>query len=274
MADRVICAGCRSVISDHTGIMNCSKCKQTFDTLCANFTDGVYSTLSAEYKKSWICIECRSKIPKSDNSGTPVRQTYHAHDISATSDCPDVSMCSVDNVTVRTGTRYAPVTDQSYSITDGVIDTIRTTLIQELKYCQLEFETRMTAKITKLLEEHRLAIKAEISDQISNLSKKFAGIENKVDRYSKSMAEMNPKTDDQTDIGSQTVSESQNNVIDLEKRPVDRHTTKPNQVLPSKPRLDRTKSKSTSMFTSDSIDPQRRVTLTGEKSHGLGDVNE
>ncbi|CAG4958000.1 unnamed protein product [Parnassius apollo] len=42
-------------------------------SLCANFTQNKFSLMSKDNKNTWICHACRVKIPKHDNTNTPVR---------------------------------------------------------------------------------------------------------------------------------------------------------------------------------------------------------
>lgn len=162
--------------------MQCVRCKKFYDLLCANFTNDNYLSMSTEFRKNWICVECRSKIPKGDNSGTPVRQVPSVHDMSIASDCADISMCSMDHVTVRVGARYNQTTLNNANDTmDGMLDTIRTSVAQELKDMQSDLESRLMARISKLLLEHFANLKSEVLTKVSELSKKIADMETKMD---------------------------------------------------------------------------------------------
>lgn len=66
------CSGCQNKLpkKEH---MVCAKCDLGYDLLCANITPKRFHLMDQERKTNWICQECRSKQPKSDNSNTPVR---------------------------------------------------------------------------------------------------------------------------------------------------------------------------------------------------------
>lgn len=220
------CAGCRGVIGEDSDIMRCNQCKQSFDIFCANFTGEIYATLSTEFKNSWICIECRSKIPKGDNTGTPVRQTYLPHDMSITSDGPDVSLCSVDNVTVRTGTRYAPATRQTDTM-NKALDTMRTSMIQEFKQLHTEFESRMTAKMNKFFNECFKSLKFEIYNRFNDLSSKIEELDKKMH----SMTHINTmKTNDQVKID--VVKNKPDSGTDVNRAKTDEHVEASLVTLP------------------------------------------
>lgn len=176
----VRCAGCRGLIEDNA-FMRCTKCKNFFDILCANFTKEEYVALSLEFKKRWICVECRSKMPKGDNSTTPVRQA-HVHDISiAASDCPDESICSVDNVTTRTtGPQRYPRAPNLNDTLDSVFDTVRISIVQELKDMHIEFETRLMTKVGQVLDSNFKVLKTEMFSKMDQISQKMVALENRL----------------------------------------------------------------------------------------------
>ncbi|XP_028167839.1 uncharacterized protein LOC114358153 isoform X2 [Ostrinia furnacalis] len=175
------CAGCRGRIDDGGAFMQCVKCKKIYDILCANFTETMFLTLSPEFKNTWICVECRSKIPKTDNSHTPIRH-YNLHDMSISSDCPDISMSSPDRVTVRAGARYAQVTKQNDpDPVKNILDCMQATLLKELKKAQDEFEARLTEKISTVLTEQFSVLKSELLDKISDLTMKVTDLEKKIE---------------------------------------------------------------------------------------------
>lgn len=67
------CSGCLNKISDRC-FLTCLSCKNQYDLQCANVSiQRYYNTMTPEHKKSWICQSCRCKMPKKDNSNTPIR---------------------------------------------------------------------------------------------------------------------------------------------------------------------------------------------------------
>lgn len=66
------CAGCcREITTSQHNIM-CSTCKVNYHPECVNQD---YNSMSDSAVLSWICPSCSSKVPKTDNSNTPVRPT-------------------------------------------------------------------------------------------------------------------------------------------------------------------------------------------------------
>ncbi|CAG9790283.1 unnamed protein product [Diatraea saccharalis] len=88
------CAGCLVIISGKE-LLKCRTCNSTYDLECANVSEkrfySFYSTVSKE-RRTWTCPACQIKLPKHDNSGTPVRR-----------DGPqdELQECSREHVTLR-----------------------------------------------------------------------------------------------------------------------------------------------------------------------------
>lgn len=184
------------MLVEDSAYLNCAKCKQTYDLLCANVTMNAYATLTAEFKKAWMCVECRSKLPKGDNSLTPVRQTQqYLHDMSIASDCPpDVSMhsmCSPDHVTVRTRQRSAPPAKES---ADNLSEAMQMLITRELKLMQDEFELRLSEKIRDIITEQFVMFKIELSNKVDNLTdtlmNKIKELERKIDTHAATRVEL------------------------------------------------------------------------------------
>lgn len=172
--------------------MQCSKCKQFFDLLCANFTEAAYMSLSAEFKACWICVECRCGMPKGDNSGTPVRSIHLIHDASMTSDCHDISMSSLDHVTTRTGARTARLNNDNISTEplDSALNNIRVAIVHEMKELHDLFENRVMAKLHKMLADHYNSLQTELLSQVGNLSERVEALERKVDTLQDLMSKL------------------------------------------------------------------------------------
>lgn len=73
---KIVCVGCTGAIED-LHYLNCCKCKGSYDLVCANVTEHRFTkVLTKTQKESWICCECISNRPKTDNSNTPVHGNY------------------------------------------------------------------------------------------------------------------------------------------------------------------------------------------------------
>lgn len=74
------CAGCRQHISDRY-FLSCSICKETYDIQCANVPLLRFNnTMTKQHKSNWKCPLCSSKMAKTNNSNTPVRNEHDYDD--------------------------------------------------------------------------------------------------------------------------------------------------------------------------------------------------
>lgn len=176
----LLCAGCHTAIINGDPFLSCVKCKLTYELLCANYTEDAYDALSPENKLSWICVECRSKIPKGDNSNTPVRQ-YYMQDMSITRDCHDISNYSSDNVTVRAGKRYGQSNDKDDM--NSPLQAPQLSTVRELKEAQDEFEERLAIKISKLFFEHFHSLKTDLLERVNCLSNRLDELQRTINGY-------------------------------------------------------------------------------------------
>lgn len=173
---KATCAGCPAVVSEDGPYMKCSRCKQIFDTFCANINADMFGTLTIEFKKSWVCVECRSKLPKGDNTHTPVRQQHIQAACTTTNDPPNaVVIISPDNVTMRTAARRALASTKGTG--QNELPALKDTVIQELRNLQLDFESQLTRKISNLIVEQFQSLKAEILEKIDELTSKVLQLE-------------------------------------------------------------------------------------------------
>ncbi|XP_060810239.1 uncharacterized protein LOC132904330 [Amyelois transitella] len=185
-------------ISDNE-FMECNKCERPFDILCANFTSVSFTTLSREFKNSWICIECRSKLPKGDNSHTPVRQTLqmHEHHNKIVSPSPETSIC-FENVTVRAPTRFVHST-QNTAIVLHNDDS-------NLGCSQFDGDTSTIPNLSdsenedKILDMKRQIEKLTLELNSANTQIKALTLEN--DTLKKTITEMNPKKNSETNTAA------------------------------------------------------------------------
>lgn len=74
MASKNNCAGCMNIIKSKE-YLQCSTCNLRYDLLCSNISDKKFKTMKVVDKATWKCQDCRSKLPKTNNTDTPVRTT-------------------------------------------------------------------------------------------------------------------------------------------------------------------------------------------------------
>ncbi|KAH9634926.1 hypothetical protein HF086_017225 [Spodoptera exigua] len=98
----IICGGCRQVIVN-SDFLKCTKCNKFYDLACANILDRkIFTSMTKDVKSKWKCCECISKLPKSGNSNTPVRNINPSvKEVGASSKVSDDETLSHTNVTMR-----------------------------------------------------------------------------------------------------------------------------------------------------------------------------
>lgn len=74
--EKITCFGCKSSIVNKE-IMVCQDCKNKYDLPCANLSPKRFKKLNQDAKSKWRCVECKSRLPKKDNTNTPVRQAVY-----------------------------------------------------------------------------------------------------------------------------------------------------------------------------------------------------
>lgn len=70
--ERNTCVGCKSPIPTRE-FMVCQDCKSKYDLPCTNLSPKRFKKLSQDAKLKWKCFECKIRLPKHDNTNTPVR---------------------------------------------------------------------------------------------------------------------------------------------------------------------------------------------------------
>ncbi|KAI5641606.1 hypothetical protein NE865_06120 [Phthorimaea operculella] len=79
MAPKLICSGCTAAIEDRKYLRCCNPdCKYpTYDLLCANVSEVIFSKMTALERNAWKCVLCVSKEPKMGNAEAPARSANH-----------------------------------------------------------------------------------------------------------------------------------------------------------------------------------------------------
>lgn len=146
------CSGCQNVLP-RKEYMICATCNLGYDLLCANITSKRFHIMDQERKTNWICLECRSKQPKSDNSNTPVRAMSRP----VTSD-DNIRQCPGEerNVTIRTKKQSSKPDGYESYVTEDRLRAI--------------FKQEITETIKHLVSEQLANIGSQISDFQDSLS--------------------------------------------------------------------------------------------------------
>ncbi|VVC94637.1 unnamed protein product [Leptidea sinapis] len=75
MGKNDLCPGCKAPVNQ-THHIKCCTCKLQYDIASAGITEATFNLLSKQQKSSWACLSCRNKVPRTNNTNTPVRQMF------------------------------------------------------------------------------------------------------------------------------------------------------------------------------------------------------
>lgn len=103
------CGGCLQNITDRQ-YLTCSICQLNYELECANVSiQRFYNTMTKEHKRNWICDACRSRMPKRNNTNTPVRQLDTVSINAKKTVKNTVCSPSISNITLRERHRNAEI---------------------------------------------------------------------------------------------------------------------------------------------------------------------
>lgn len=173
-----ICAGCRVTINDRRYLI-CTICGQHYDLICANVPEKrFYNTMTREHKDKWKCVLCLSKLPKSDNTNTPVRAT-------------------TDSVNMHRGASVASplqldmsVAEQSQSLVDTINESACNITIEMSDFQSFVMEMRaFRDEIRNEIRANRLETK-RLNDSLTTLAGKIADCENRLNNIDDRVAKL------------------------------------------------------------------------------------
>lgn len=148
-----VCSGCKNNLPKKE-YMICSTCKLAYDLLCANLTSKRFYLMDSDKKSKWLCLECRSKLPKTDNSNTPVRALNRP--VASDEDC-NLNLGDENvNITMRVKKQRSKSDSTDSNVSE---DRLRKIVRQE-----------MTEIVTNLFSEHIANFKHQISEFQESLS--------------------------------------------------------------------------------------------------------
>lgn len=197
-----ICSGCRNKIEEEEKI-DCSKCGGTYDLLCANITLMTFTTLTSEAILTWLCQGCRSKLPRGDNSDTPVRQVpRNAHPGTTSVPAIDLPIASENVTTFRGGARRGRQTSDH-----APADSIRAIIREEL---EIMVDKRLPGVLSQLLDNYFTNNK--FLQKLNELTARITTMDKKLDSLSKAMTPMIACQAQAPSIKKLTSSTAQNRV--------------------------------------------------------------
>jgi hypothetical protein len=177
------CAGCNTTI-DELHYMTCNKCNKFYDLLCAGLTADQYSSLSDEALKIWLCVSCRSMMPKTGNLSTPVRMlmstsmsTSNLND-NTVSDNVYTYTNDDDNVTLRRGSEQR-ISQNSCKCACGNLAVLREMIKEELRAFFKDLS--LMPKICNEVQTQTVAIKKIVGAQSTIIAKLNSACEAKIE---------------------------------------------------------------------------------------------
>lgn len=155
--------GCCDRPTPSSNTIICQSCKYKYHLNCVNINKSL-KDLTEEFKLKWICPCCRSKLPKSDNSNTPIRGSYQQ---------------TVDSDEINVNTRRGGQNEKIDYMQDAPIDVIRQVVREELEYILHSFKIN-------ILNQFELKTK-ELLDSIKSVSTSVSTIEKQQDIIKKEL---------------------------------------------------------------------------------------
>ncbi|CAB3237630.1 unnamed protein product [Arctia plantaginis] len=168
----LICPGCKQKVQYRENLL-CILCKNTYDLECANVSkDRFNKTMTMEQKKTWKCQTCRCKMPKIDNTSTPIRLQDH-ETLHQTSTC--IETTENNNVTIRK--RSTKTNNDSVSSDDLNMlgDTLNTENRETASPTNLQTEVilkNLNELIIERLRENNILLITELQNTIQTEIKK------------------------------------------------------------------------------------------------------
>ncbi|VVC94635.1 unnamed protein product [Leptidea sinapis] len=162
MGKNDLCPGCKAPVNQ-THHIKCCTCKLQYDIASAGITEATFNLLSKQQKSSWACLSCRNKVPRTNNTNTPVRQTFIID---------SKAISPSDNVTKRTRERR-----EKKNVCEG--------------------ENRVDPNYTRSIirEEINSALKESIENLIFPISTNLRQISSEINEFKSCVATLNIQLD-------------------------------------------------------------------------------
>ena len=184
------CSGCNQNIAENDCAMTCAKCHGKYDLVCAGFSEDKFDSLTVDFVKSWICVCCRSKLPKACDLTTPIRLLLNdsldaGPKNGANDSVVNISLEGSRNVTHRKKASVPqhnrPLLNRNLQCDCGGIDKIRAIIRDELRvFFNDEFREfagkDVISPLDGLVREHG-KILSSIKDGIAVLHSKMSHLE-------------------------------------------------------------------------------------------------
>lgn len=175
-SNTIKCSGCNNAIQGKE-FLNCNICKHRYDLQCAGITPQRFKTMTQEAKR-WKCPECVSRMPKSDNTNTPLRTPQPPVSESKVEVDPDEQSC---NITIRSKPKC-----QAKEIKDQGSDYVTEATLRAVIKQELAGTIKSTIK--DLFSEQMSSFKLQVSEFQNSLTffnKTFDDLKNENNKLKK-----------------------------------------------------------------------------------------
>lgn len=160
------CAGCKNNISKNE-YLACSTCRGKFDLICAGISADSFRQFGEEHKKRWSCPECTGKLPRGDNTDTPVRSR---NDYLQTN-------VSNENVTLR----------NKHSITSAVDKSLTESKLREI------IKEELSSTLDRAINKH-------VTDQLKDIKEEIMSFRDSLTFFNKQYEDMKSRLDEKESI--------------------------------------------------------------------------
>jgi hypothetical protein len=193
MAAHNTCAGCLQKILNREFLI-CSICNNYYDLECANIsTQRFYNTLNKEHREKWKCPLCKNKLPKKDNTNTPIRpqqpltteqnvtlrnKKYKANQLLSSSE-EDVSNIPGDTISfVNSPPRSLEHELQTETIFEKLKQFISDKLERNNRTLVYELKSLIKSEISSAITEFKL----ETTEKLRNMNKSQETLYNEISK--------------------------------------------------------------------------------------------
>lgn len=180
----LICAACPEAIKG-SHYLKCSLCDKAYDLKCASVAEKRFYIMTKEKKDSWTCPECKNKVPKGDNSNTPLRPNKLADVEDQLEDCVN------EFVTKRKhnmeNKSKSPVDAPSSNIDDNNVSS----LVQEMRLFRMDMQGMRDDLQNLRSEIHSLSVSiTSCTQRTDELEKKMEDMETRLSSLESARSEI------------------------------------------------------------------------------------
>ncbi|CAG4929817.1 unnamed protein product [Parnassius apollo] len=150
--------GCCDRLGPAPHSLVCKLCKYKYHLSCVNIQKS-FKELTEEYKSNWLCPCCHSKIPKIDNTNTPIRAVHRQTTLSEQEKLSQ-------NVNTKRGGRIEKISSLESESTISIRSIVREELENILDNFKINILNQFDRKLKELVDSFK-----RVSDSLSAIEK-------------------------------------------------------------------------------------------------------